>query len=224
MPEAQRQDIYNWECRMWLITRIALDLRQLLKSRTPVDARQQMLAKAQKLEAENAQLRASQDSPQDRIANTQGLLAPPTSPTRASAVNEEAPPPAITHVVLNGVQTYQRGTCPRVFDLHLLSASSSQAVSAWINRHCTATVKGEVDRRSKELQRQLDDLSEGDSPKIDSFGRVGPQCQGCGEPDQEPCDSFECSMSCDCAQVAQRTSCHVLCLAGIHACSSCSWS
>ena len=112
MPDAERQDIYNWECRMQLITRIALDLRQLLKSRTPVDTRQQMLAKVQKLEAENAQLRASQDSSQDRIANAQGLPAPPTSPTRASAVNEEAPLPAITHVVLNGVQTYSRGTCP----------------------------------------------------------------------------------------------------------------
>ena len=56
-----------------------------------------------------------------------------------------------------------------MFDLHSLSASSSQAVSAWFNRNCTATVKGEVDRHSKELQRQLDDLSEGDSPKIDSY-------------------------------------------------------
>ena len=37
MPEAGRKDIYNWEYRMQLITKIALDLRQFLKARTPVD-------------------------------------------------------------------------------------------------------------------------------------------------------------------------------------------
>ena len=115
MPEAERKDIYDWDHRMQLVTKIALDLLQFFNSRTPVDTHQQMLATVQRLEAENAQLRASQelgDSQQDR-----GNLP---------ALSDEAPSPAPTHVgnieSLSDVQSYQRSSRPRVFDIHTPTA------------------------------------------------------------------------------------------------------
>ena len=70
---------------------------------------------------------------------------------------------------MSGVQNFEEGTRPKVFDSHTLSASSSQAVSAWINRHCNAAVKAEFDKHGRELQGLLDDLSEDDSPKIGTY-------------------------------------------------------
>ena len=70
---------------------------------------------------------------------------------------------------MDGPQNYQRSARPKVFDLHILTGSSSQAGSAWISRHCNAEVKGEVDKQTQQLQNLLDELSEGDSPEIDSY-------------------------------------------------------